>query len=150
MHIYTGGTYDLLHAGHIKFLEACRELAGGPTGRLTVGVNSDEFVKQFKGESPTIPLSERMLMLQALSSVSRVTLNSGGEDSKPTIKRMNQGHKINAIAIGSDWFRAGQPAAYLEQMQLTWEWLYEMGISLIFVPRVYEQSSTAIKARIHG
>lgn len=67
--VATNGCFDLLHAGHVNYLEAARNL-----GRhLLVGVNSDEAVRQLKG--PGRPLnteSDRALVLAALESVSAV------------------------------------------------------------------------------
>ena len=45
--VYTGGTFDLLHAGHVKFLRRCAEF-----GRVVVALNTDEFVEQYKGRKP--------------------------------------------------------------------------------------------------
>ncbi|MDH5257443.1 MAG: D-glycero-beta-D-manno-heptose 1-phosphate adenylyltransferase, partial [Gammaproteobacteria bacterium] len=64
--VMTNGCFDLLHAGHIAYLEQARLLGD----KLIVAVNSDESVKGLKGESrPIIPLEQRMAVLSGLSSV---------------------------------------------------------------------------------
>lgn len=64
--VMTNGCFDILHAGHVSYLANARKLGD----RLIVAVNSDESVKQLKGESrPINPLRQRMIVLGALESV---------------------------------------------------------------------------------
>ncbi|MFW2421191.1 MAG: adenylyltransferase/cytidyltransferase family protein [Porticoccaceae bacterium] len=65
MLIYTVGTFDLLHVGHLALLEYCKTLGSV----LVVGVGSDAVVNSYKPNVPVIPLEQRMKMLQALSCV---------------------------------------------------------------------------------
>src|SRR6056300_1877137 len=65
MIVYTVGTFDLLHVGHLALLEYCKSL--GDT--LAVGVASDRVVNSYKPNVPIIPLDERMEMLRALRCV---------------------------------------------------------------------------------
>ena len=64
--IMSNGCFDLMHTGHITYLQQARELGE----RLVIAVNSDESVKQLKGESrPINNLQNRMTMLAALECV---------------------------------------------------------------------------------
>ncbi|HEY8037226.1 MAG TPA: bifunctional D-glycero-beta-D-manno-heptose-7-phosphate kinase/D-glycero-beta-D-manno-heptose 1-phosphate adenylyltransferase HldE [Methylobacter sp.] len=64
--IMTNGCFDLLHAGHVTYLQQARALGD----RLVVAVNSDASVRQLKGESrPINGLQERMTVLSALACV---------------------------------------------------------------------------------
>lgn len=64
--VMTNGCFDLLHAGHVSYLEKARELGD----RLIIAVNSDESVRGLKGDSrPIVPLEQRMMVLAALRSV---------------------------------------------------------------------------------
>ena len=64
--VMTNGCFDILHAGHVSYLANARKLGD----RLIVAVNSDQSVKQLKGESrPINPLMQRMIVLGALDSV---------------------------------------------------------------------------------
>ena len=64
--IMTNGCFDLMHTGHIDYLQKARELGD----KLVVAVNSDESVKALKGESrPINTLQNRMTMLAALECV---------------------------------------------------------------------------------
>jgi D-beta-D-heptose 7-phosphate kinase/D-beta-D-heptose 1-phosphate adenosyltransferase len=64
--IMTNGCFDILHAGHVTYLQQARELGD----RLIVAVNIDETVRRLKGEDrPVNPVEFRMRMLAALESV---------------------------------------------------------------------------------
>ncbi|QIQ22221.1 bifunctional D-glycero-beta-D-manno-heptose-7-phosphate kinase/D-glycero-beta-D-manno-heptose 1-phosphate adenylyltransferase HldE [Zophobihabitans entericus] len=64
--VMTNGCFDILHAGHVSYLDNARKLGD----RLIVAVNSDTSVKVLKGPSrPINPLMQRMIVLGALSSV---------------------------------------------------------------------------------
>ncbi|MDP8078689.1 bifunctional D-glycero-beta-D-manno-heptose-7-phosphate kinase/D-glycero-beta-D-manno-heptose 1-phosphate adenylyltransferase HldE [Phocoenobacter skyensis] len=64
--IMTNGCFDILHPGHVSYLENARKLGD----RLIVAVNSDESVKRLKGEDrPINDLNARMAVLAGLSSV---------------------------------------------------------------------------------
>jgi len=64
--VFTNGCFDILHAGHVHYLEQARALGH----RLVVGINSDESVRRLKGESrPVNALKERATVLTALASV---------------------------------------------------------------------------------
>lgn len=65
MVVYTVGTFDLLHVGHLALLEYCRTL--GDT--VAVGVAADSVVYSYKPNVPVIPLDQRLEMLKALSCV---------------------------------------------------------------------------------
>jgi D-glycero-beta-D-manno-heptose 1-phosphate adenylyltransferase len=63
------GCFDLLHVGHVRYLRAAKQLGG----RLLVAINSDESVRELKGEGrPLMPAGERAEILAALSDVDAV------------------------------------------------------------------------------
>ena len=65
------GCFDLLHVGHIRYLQAAKQLGG----RLVVAVNADQSVRKLKGEGrPIMPESERAEILAALSSIDAVVI----------------------------------------------------------------------------
>ena len=63
MIVYTVGTFDLLHVGHLALLEYCGTLGDV----VAVGVASDRVVDSYKPNVPVIPLDQRAEMLKALS-----------------------------------------------------------------------------------
>jgi rfaE bifunctional protein nucleotidyltransferase chain/domain len=67
--VFTNGCFDILHAGHIAYLEAAAALGD----RLIVGVNDDDSVRRLKGETrPINVLSSRLYLLASLSCVDAV------------------------------------------------------------------------------
>lgn len=68
MVIYTVGTFDLLHVGHLALLEYCRTLGDV----VVVGVAADSVVNSYKPHVPVIALDQREEMLNALSCVDSV------------------------------------------------------------------------------
>jgi glycerol-3-phosphate cytidylyltransferase len=65
MIVYTVGTFDLLHVGHLALLEYCGTLGNV----VAVGVASDRVVNSYKPNVPVIPLDQRTEMLKALRCV---------------------------------------------------------------------------------
>lgn len=65
MIVYTVGTFDLLHVGHLALLNHCKLLGD----ILVVGVASDAVVNMYKPNIPIVPLEQRVEMLEALSCV---------------------------------------------------------------------------------
>jgi rfaE bifunctional protein nucleotidyltransferase chain/domain len=65
------GCFDLLHVGHVRHLQAAKELGG----RLIVAINSDDSVRALKGEGrPLMPAEERAEILAALADVDAVVV----------------------------------------------------------------------------
>jgi glycerol-3-phosphate cytidylyltransferase len=133
--VYTGGTFDLFHAGHVEFLRRCAEL-----GSVTVSLNEDEFIEKYKGKKPVISYQERKDVLLGCRWVDRVVPNLGGADSRVSIDLCSP----DLIVIGSDWARRD----YYAQMQFDQDWLDERGIGLVYIPYTQGISSTAIKERL--
>jgi len=69
--VVTNGCFDLLHVGHVTYLDTAR----GYGEALLVGLNSDDSTRQLKGEGrPVNPEADRALVLAALESVSGVCI----------------------------------------------------------------------------
>ena len=67
--VWTNGCFDLLHAGHIRTLQAAK----GFGDRLIVGINSDASIRRLKGpQRPLIPQEERAEIIAALACVDAV------------------------------------------------------------------------------
>jgi len=74
--VFANGAFDLLHAGHVRYLEAARREGDW----LAVGVNSDASVRRAKGAGrPIVPEAERAEVVAALGCVDAVVIF--GEDS---------------------------------------------------------------------
>lgn len=135
MKVYTGATFDLFHSGHVRFLERCATF-----GPVTVALNTDEFIEDFKGAPPIMTLDERRIVVAACRYVDEVVVNIGGHDSRPSIELV----KPDIIIVGSDWLKKD----YKAQMMFTTAWLEERGIGLCYIPYTHGISSTELKRRL--
>ena len=94
MIVYTVGTFDLLHVGHLALLNHCKSLGD----ILAVGVASDEVVNLYKPNVPVVPLEQRVEMLQALRCVDIVRPYHELEYVSGC-KALN----VDIFVIGEDW-----------------------------------------------
>ena len=137
--VYTGGTFDLFHSGHVNLLKKCREVAG-QYGTVIVSLNTDAFIEEYKGKPPVCSDAERKAVLMACKYVDDVVMNVGGKDSKIAIELAEPDY----IVIGSDWAKKD----YYAQMGFDQDWLDERGIGLVYVPYTKTISTTKIKGRM--
>lgn len=71
--VFTNGCFDIVHLGHLDYLEKARQLGD----RLVIGLNTDESIKRLKGSTrPIIPQVARARLLAALEFVDAVVLFS--------------------------------------------------------------------------
>jgi glycerol-3-phosphate cytidylyltransferase len=135
--VYTGGTFDLFHKGHVNLLQQCREIAGG--GTVTVGLNTDEFAAAYK-RRPVCTLEERFAVLQACRYVDTVLVNWDGADSRRIVDAVQP----DFVVVGDDW----QTRDYNKQMGWDDAWLKDRDIRIIYVPYTQSVSSSDIINRI--
>ena len=129
MIVYTVGTFDLLHVGHLALLHQCKSLGD----IVAVGVASDEVVNLYKPNVPVIPLKQRIEMLEALSCVDIVRPYYELEYAS-ACKELN----VDIFVIGEDW---GNEPHNLEVEA----YLKEAGKKIIQVRYNSQTSSTKIK-----
>ena len=94
MVVYTVGTFDMLHVGHLALLERCKTLGDV----VAVGVASDSVVNLFKFNVPIIPLDQREEMLKALRCVDIVRPYHELEYVSACIEL-----NVDIFVIGEDW-----------------------------------------------
>jgi rfaE bifunctional protein nucleotidyltransferase chain/domain len=130
--VLTNGCFDLLHAGHVDYLERARELGDA----LAVAINADESVRELKGPTrPVNPAEDRARVLAALRAVDYVVVFD--------TKRVTP--VINAV----------RPALYAKGGDYTVETLdaeeraalQEAGTDIRILPLVPGRSTTAILKR---
>ncbi|MCS7038630.1 MAG: adenylyltransferase/cytidyltransferase family protein [Anaerolineae bacterium] len=99
--VFTNGHFDLLHLGHIRYLQAARSHGD----RLVVGLNSDASTRLRKGpQRPIVPQEERAALLAALRCVDAI-VPFDGEDCRDLVAAL----RPDVYVKGSDWNRPGGP-----------------------------------------
>ncbi len=85
------GTFDILHYGHLKFLEEAKKQANEDEAELIVIVSRDSSTKEFKGKPPIFSETHRKVLIEALKTVDKALLGHEGnkikiiEEIKPDI-----------------------------------------------------------------
>ncbi|MDP6892150.1 MAG: D-glycero-beta-D-manno-heptose 1-phosphate adenylyltransferase [Verrucomicrobiota bacterium] len=132
--VVTNGCFDLLHAGHVTYLE--QSAAQGDL--LLVGCNGDDSVRQLKGSGRPVNTEEdRALVLASLESVGAVVVF----------------HEKNAV----NFLRLAQPDVYVKGGDYTLETLVtderevieESGGKIVIIPFVTDKSTTSIIERMN-
>jgi len=129
--IYTAGSFDLFHFGHLNILLKAKKFGN----YLIVGVSTDKLIKQYKGMKPIICYKDRATILKELKCVNKVIKQQTFFDIKQLRK-----YKISTIVLGDDW--RGKSFPELEQC------LKELQIKIIYVPYTQRLSSSTIKEKI--
>lgn len=133
--VVTNGCFDLLHVGHVTYLETARQQGDA----LLVGVNGDAAVRQLKGlDRPVNPETDRAAVLAALESVDGVC--------------------IFAEATATRFLAAARPDVYVKGGDYTLDTLNseerhtveQAGGKIVIVPCVPGKSTTALLEKING
>jgi len=99
--VFANGCFDLLHVGHVRYLEAAKGLGD----LLVVGINSDEQVRRLKGEGrPFIPERERAEVIASLRAVDYVTVFH-----EPTVTELLLALRPDIHAKGTDYTEDSVP-----------------------------------------
>ena len=95
--VLTSGVFDLLHMGHVRFLEEAKK-AGGPKAKLIVIVARDSTVEKRKGKKPIMPQYQRCALVASLKVVDEAIL--GYEDFN--MEKVLEKIKPDIVAVGYD------------------------------------------------
>lgn len=129
--VFTNGCFDIIHAGHVGYLEDTRALGD----RLIVAINSDASVKRLKGEArPINPVDRRMAVLSGLEAVDWVV---SFEDDTP--ERLLELMKPDVLVKGGD---------YTEDQVVGWEIVKANGGEVKVLSFFDNCSTTAIVEKI--
>ncbi len=129
--VYTSGSWDMFHVGHLNILEKSRALGD----RLVVGVSTDELIAEYKGMPPVIPFEERLRIVNSLKCVDLAI-----EQTILTEVRQLKEHDIDIVTIGDDW-----KEKYLEGL----EWMKEQpGKEVVYFKYTPGVSTSGIKRKI--
>jgi rfaE bifunctional protein nucleotidyltransferase chain/domain len=131
--VLANGIFDLLHVGHVRYLEGAR----GAGRRLVVALNSDASAGRLKGAGrPFVPLAERMELVAALACVDWVTWFD--EDRVEALLRRL---RPAMHAKGTDYTEEGVPERGVAR---------ELGIRTVIVGDPKGHATTDLVARIRG
>jgi len=132
--VFTNGCYDILHAGHVRFLETCKQ--HGTV--LVLGLNSDASIRaQNKGDDrPIVPQQQRAEVMAALGTVDYVVLFD-----EPTPKEIITKLTPDVLVKGEDWATKGVVGR---------EHVEAHGGRVVLVPLVEGLSTTQIIERIRS
>ncbi len=129
--VFTSGSFDLFHVGHLNILEKSAALGDG----LIVGVSTDELIEKYKGMKPIIPYEERARIVASIKCVTKVV-----RQTKLTEIAQLQRENIDIVTIGDDWKNK-----YLEGL----EWMKQQpGKEVVYFPYTEGVSTTKIKRDI--
>lgn len=95
--VLASGTFDLLHLGHVKYLEEAKK-AGGKNAKLVVIVARDKTVEKRKGGKPIMPEEHRRALVESLKVVDEAVLGYEEFDIGAVIEEL----KPDVIAVGYD------------------------------------------------
>ena len=138
--VFTNGAFDLLHVGHVRYLQAARALGD----LLIVGLNDDASVRGYKGpDRPLVPADERAELLAALACVDVVVLFGD-----PTATRLVAAIRPDIYVKGGDYAAdatagAGKPLPEAEAARAA-------GGTVVIVPFVPGRSTSGLIARIQA
>jgi FAD synthetase len=95
--VLASGVFDLLHLGHVRFLEEAKK-AGGPNAKLIVIVARDSTVEERKGKKPIMPEYQRCALVASLKVVDEAVL--GYEDF--SMRKVLEKIRPDVVAVGHD------------------------------------------------
>ena len=122
--VFVNGTFDVLHYGHFKLLEAAAQLGD----KLYVAIDTDERIKEKKGEHrPFHNIMERKEMLESIVFVDKVFTFDSDEELTTLIKAIDP----DIYVIGSDY--KNKPIVGREYLR-----------NIVFIPRIEKFSTTKI------
>ena len=129
--VFTNGCFDILHAGHVRYLTAAAAMGDF----LVVGLNSDASVRRLKGEGrPIVSEADRAEVLEALRAVDIVTIFD-----EPTAEELIRLVRPDVYVKGGDYSLDTLPEANIVQ---------EAGGRVELIPFVEGHSTTSIIERI--
>jgi len=97
--VLAAGKFDILHLGHVAYLEQARELAG-MNGELVVVVARDDTIVRERGAPPVFPQEQRRRLVEALGIVDKAVIGYDSEDHSDIVVDL----KPDYIALGYDQY----------------------------------------------
>ncbi len=136
--VFTNGCFDILHAGHVRYLAQARALGD----RLVVGLNSDDSVRRLKGEErPVNSLEDRMDVLSALACVDWVLPFGDRPEEQDTPEQLIKRVRPQVLAKGGD---------YTIETIIGADFVQESGGEVAILPTLEGRSTTGLIKKVRG
>ncbi|XHH10164.1 MAG: adenylyltransferase/cytidyltransferase family protein [Candidatus Bathyarchaeia archaeon] len=137
--VLASGVFDLLHLGHVKFLEEAKH-AGGENAELIVVIARDSTVEQTKGRKPVMTEDQRRALVESLKVVDTAVLGFESLDIAEVVAKI----KPDIIALGYDQEKMAQDVeAYLK--------IHDLPVKIVRIGKFGEDaldSSSKIRQKI--
>ena len=137
--VLASGVFDLLHLGHVRFLEDAKR-AGGKNAKLTVIIARDSTVEKTKGRKPIMSQDQRCTLVESLKVVDEAVIGYEGLEIGEVIEK----NKPDFIALGYDQTKMEQEVKeYIES--------HELPVEVVRIGKYVENaldSSSKIKQKI--
>ena len=137
--VLASGVFDLLHLGHVRFLEEAKR-AGGEHAKLVVIIARDSTIEKTKGRKPIMSEDQRCALVESLRVVDEAVLGYEGLDIGEVIEKI----KPDVIALGYD-------QAEMEKEVKTYVAEHKLPVEVVRIGRFGENaldSSSKIKQKI--
>lgn len=127
--VYTCGTFDMFHVGHLNMLKAAKGLGE----KLVVGVSTDEVVESYKPGSLVVPFDQRFQIVSSIKYVD-VCIAQADRDKFKAWQRL----RYDILVHGDDWYGTPEFESYEKK-------LAEHGVRVIYLPYTPGVSSSMIR-----
>ena len=139
--VFTNGCFDLLHLGHVRYLQEARALGDF----LVLGLNSDESTRRLKGPArPLVPERERAEILAALTCIDYLTIFD-----EPTASALIESLRPAIYAKGGDYANAGNTQPDLSRLPEA-SIVMQYGGKVQLIPYLPAHSTTALIQKIRA
>jgi D-beta-D-heptose 7-phosphate kinase/D-beta-D-heptose 1-phosphate adenosyltransferase len=133
--VFTNGCFDILHSGHVNYLNRAKELADV----MILGVNNDESIRRIKGACrPINPLPDRIQVLSGLSAIDHIIAFGKKNDDTPV--ELIKSIRPDIFVKGGDYSKDKLPEASIVE---------NLGGEVRILPHVPDHSTTRIIRRIY-
>jgi glycerol-3-phosphate cytidylyltransferase len=128
--VYTCGTFDMFHVGHLNMLRAAKGLGD----KLIVAVSTDEVVEEYKPGSLVVPFEQRFAIVSAISYVD-VCIAQTDRDKYKAWERI----RYDILVHGDDWYGSEEFQSYEKRLE-------KVGARVVYLPYTPNVSSSHIRA----
>jgi len=127
--VYTCGTFDMFHVGHLNMIKAAKGLGD----KLIVAVSTDEVVEQYKKGSLVVPFEQRMAIVSSMKYVD-VCVAQNDRDKYKAWERL----RYDVLVVGDDWYGSDEFNYYEDKLS-------NVGAKVVYLPYTPKVSSTNIR-----